>query len=319
MTAPPEDTKEFRNIASADGSLQLEFCARAGGSITGFRYLSGYKSFDLFRRWGSADTVQNGPVMASFPLTPYSNRIIDHKLTVGGTTYDVGPSFAEGNQLHGDGWVLPWKGTDIGQHHAVLELITEKRAETPYVYHARQTLRLENTRLEIAMEVTNRSGLRLPFGLGHHPFIPKNDQTILRARLPHVWLTKEHMVPSERIETPAKWDFSKGLTLADGTFAPASQGLSGQDLLDNCFQGWDQKTDIIWPDRQLRMTMTAEPVFRNFVIYLGPASGCFCAEPVTNIIDAFNLHERGVADTGTVFLEDGETLRGKMWFEVGPA
>lgn len=311
-----ETDNEFKTIKSADGALELEFCPQAGGSITGFRYRDDGKVFDLFTRWGESTLVSLGYLMASFPLTPYSNRITNHELSVDGKKYAIDPWFEEGNQLHGDGWVSAWKNTNLGPHHAVLELTTGRRPSSPYAYHAKQTFRLAEGRLEIAMEITNRSGIRLPFGLGHHPFIPKNDRTIFKASLPRVWLTRDKMVPSKLIDTPARWDFSDGIELKDSNFDPADQGGGQADCLDNCFQGWDQKAEIIWPDRGLRMTMTAEPVFANFVIYLGQRKDWFCAEPVTNIIDGFNLHARGVADTGTIFLNDGETLAGNMWFKV---
>jgi aldose 1-epimerase len=317
LSAEPQDTLEFKTIESPNGALQLEFCPRAGGSITGFRYRGGDRKADLFCRWDNLKgPVPNAWCMASFPLTPYSNRVIDFKLKVDGTVYKIDQFFAEGNQLHGDGWMLPWKIAELGPHHVVLEITTAKRDTTPYVYHARQAFTLENDRLEIAMEITNRTGRRFPFGLGHHPFIPKNGKTILKANLPRVWMTKDRMVPTEVVETPDRWNFSGGKELNDKNFEPADQGLWQTDLIDNCFTGWDQKAEVIWPDRGLRMTIGADPVFKYFVMYMGPRAEMFCAEPVTNIIDAFNLHERGVKDTGTIFLNDGETLKGKMWFRV---
>lgn len=296
----------------------LELCPQVGGSVSKFQLQKDGVAIDLFRPYDGS--LPPAPLnMASFPLTPYSNRIINGKLSVEGTSYEVGPLHpTEPHQLHGDGWLLPWTLTKADGPSAVLQLATEKMARTPYVYEAKQVFILENNRLEIAMEVTNRSGITLPFGLGHHPYFVKNDETILQAMLPKVWRSK-NIVPQSCVETPGIWDFRTGLRMSDAQFGPPSQGVQGKDLLDHCFQGWDRRADIIWPDKGLRLVMTADPVFANFVIYIPANNNFFCAEPVTNINDGFNLKEKGVQDTGTILLKDGEALHGRMWFEVGEA
>jgi aldose 1-epimerase len=308
----------FIHISSPDGNLSLELRPESGGSIGHFKLRRKNGVFDLFRPY--SETLPQTPLnMASFPLTPYSNRIINGRLTVGGKGYDIGPLHApEPHQLHGDGWLQSWTVEETGQHYASLTLHTKKAARTPYVYDAKQVFTLANERLDIDMEVTNRSGFALPFGLGHHPYFIRNEKTVLKARLPKVWHSR-NIVPEKLADTPPKWDFSKGIGLADAHFHPPSEGFRGTDLLDHCFQGWDQVAEIAWPDAGVRLAMKADPVFRNFVIYIPNGQNFFCAEPVTNINDGFNLKEKGVPDTGTVMLQDGETLKGKIWFEVEAA
>ncbi len=308
----------FMHIASPDGALMLELRPEAGGSIGRFQLRRANDAFDLFRPYDAAQPAS--PLnMASFPLTPYSNRIINGRLAFQEKNYDIGPLHApEPHQLHGDGWLLPWTIEEAGQHHAVLTLETKKSTRTPYVYEARQAFTLENGRLDIDMEITNRSGFTLPFGLGHHPYFPRNDATTLKARLPKVWQSRR-LVPEKLADSPPKWNFSAGVALADAHFHPPSEGFLGTDLLDHCFSGWDQMAEITWPDAGVRLTMKADPMFRNFVIYIPSGQKFFCAEPVTNVNDGFNLNERGVPDTGTIMLHDGETLKGRIWFEVGKA
>ncbi len=270
---------------------------------------------DVFRPYDPATPL--APLnTASFPLTPYSNRIINGQLHFGGKALDVGPRTpGETHQLHGDGWHLPWRAEQAAENSVTLNLRTEKTAHTPYVYAARQTYRLDAQGLEIAMSVTNHAGRALPFGLGHHPYFPRNAATKLTAHLPQVWHSR-NIVPAGTAATPPQWDFSRGLTLGDDVFGPPAQGVAGHDLLDHCFTGWDGTARIEWPERDLAVTITADPVFAYFVIYIPAEKPFFCVEPVTNINDGFNLQAKGVADTGTVVLQQGETLAGKMRFSV---
>jgi aldose 1-epimerase len=308
----------IEGIESPDGSLELEFSAGTGGSITAFRHRKGSRTFDLFRAY-DPDLPLTPLDAASFPLTPYSNRIINGKLTVAGKNYDIGPLHApEPHQLHGDGWLLPWTVAASDRHRVTLALKTEKSSRTPYAYKAAQTLTLTNACLRIDMEITNLSGITLPFGLGHHPYFNRNDKTVLKALLPKVW-TSHNIVPEKLIDVPARWNFTDGLALSEEHFGPPHEGVQGHDLMDHCFQGWDQRAEIIWPDKGIKLTMTADSIFEDFVIYIPSGKPFFCAEPVTHVIDAFNLHEKGIANTGTIFLKDGETLKAGMTFEPAPA
>ncbi|MDE1151619.1 MAG: aldose 1-epimerase [Micavibrio sp.] len=300
--------KTILHIESAAG-LQLSCCPAAGGSITAFRQ----KGFDLFRPYDAA--LPLAPLnTASFPLTPYSNRIINGKLAFNGETYTVGPvHVAEGHQLHGDGWLRPWQVTAHSTRHVALLLPEVKAADSPYIYEAEQIYSLADNRLTIEMSITNRSGFALPFGLGHHPYFVRDDDTVLTANLPQVWHSK-NIVPTVLADSP--WNFAQGLALADKNFQPAAQGVTGSDLVDNCFQGWDRRAEIRWPRHGRKLVMGADAIFRNFVLYLPEEKPFFCAEAVTNINDGFNLMARGAANTGTIVLQHGETLAGAMWFDA---
>jgi aldose 1-epimerase len=302
-------------IESPNGALALECSPEAGGSITSFRLRRGKENVDLFRAYDPV--LPLAPLnAASFPLTPYSNRIINCKLAFEGQEFNVGPRFEpEPHQLHGDGWLQPWQVPQHGAHAVTLALRTERREETPYVYDALQVFTLDDDRMTIGMSVTNRSGIRLPFGLGHHPYFFRNNATVLKTHLPKVWEGKQ-IVPQRLVATPEKWNFSGGLSMADSQFEPAEHGTRGADLMDHCFQGWNREAEISWPDKGVALVMSADPVFANFVMYIPHRKNFFCAEPVTNIIDGFNLMARGVPDTGSVVLNDGETLSGAMYFTV---
>lgn len=309
MTAQEQEV-----ISIKSGNLALELYPAVGGSVASFQLQRGGGTIDLFRPFDKSLPL-DALNMASFPLTPYSNRIINCHLDFEGEILNVGPPFGtELHQLHGDGWKRAWQVSERGDNYAVLHLPAVENPHTPYFYEAEQVFELTPSRLTISMRLTNR-GRRLPFGLGHHPYFPRNDRTVLKAYLPEFWHSNA-IVPQRLSVVPSEWDFSRGIEMADHNFAPARQGVKGLDLMDHCFHGWDQQAEITWPDKKLRVTMSADENFKDFVIYIPQHFPFFCAEAVTHVIDAFNLQGRGVQDTGTVILNEGESLSGKTWFDV---
>jgi len=86
--------------------------------------------------------------------------------------------------------------------------------------------------------------------------------------------------------------------------------------MDHCFDGWDGRAELHWPETGVRLEIEAEPVFGHLVIYVPPGREIFCVEPVSHVNDGFNLLERGVAGTGVRVLAPGERLAGSVRFGV---
>jgi aldose 1-epimerase len=311
---PPSHT-----IQSPDGVLELTVCPDAGGCITSFAKTIHGNTVDVFRRYDDSLPLIAGN-SSCFPMTPVSNRISNGRLSFEGEILTFAPCFGEEpNYLHGDGWTSAWAVKDVGPNHAVLTLLVPRNSLTPYVYEAEQRFSLFDGGLNMDIAVTNRGGRRLPFGIGHHPYFPRTGATVLKANLPEVWLCDELMHPTSLVPVPPKWNFARGVRLADPGLGPPEQGFHKRDLIDNCFTGWDQHAEIVQPDLGYSLKIIAEPVFQHFVIYNPTLDrDFFVAEAVTNIIDAFNLYARGVPDTGTIILEPGQTLQGRTRFELHP-
>lgn len=312
--APP-DAPQFITIRSPRESLHLVLCPEIGGSIAAFFLSHEGKKIHLMRPYDPAAALT--PLnFASFPLTPFSNRICDGSLHFRGETFNIRPLHGkEPHALHGDGWRSSWTVSCLGYNAAMLALETAPGENNPYVYKAEQVFTLTDDALSIDLSITNLSGRPLPFGMGHHPYFPRTPGTVLKTRLPKVWQSKD-MVPQKLVDTPPLWDFSAGATLSDERLGPPAHGFTGEDLMDHGFQGWNGRAEIIWPETSLGLVMTADPVFSSFVIYVPAEKPFFCAEAVTNIIDGFNLMEKGVKETGTVVLNDGESFSGRTTFTV---
>jgi aldose 1-epimerase len=89
--------------------------------------------------------------------------------------------------------------------------------------------------------------------------------------------------------------------------------VSGFWETDNAFTGWQGRAVIDWPEHATRLTLNATAALRVLVIYVPRGEDYFCAEPVSNSTDAFNLaHERD--DTGLIVLAPGQTVSARVAF-----
>ena len=130
-------------------------------------------------------------------------------------------------------------------------------------------------------------------GIGLHPYFVRDAATALACRSTAVWLGDAEVLPIERVDVPPHWDFSTLRRVDDVD-------------LDNCFDGWDGRATIVWPNRGLRLELSASEPFRHAVIYVPPQRPYFCVEPVS--------HANG--QVGASLLAAGETLAGEIAFRL---
>ena len=283
-----------------DGALELELCPAIGGCITGLRH----RGRNLLRPASARFfEQQDAREAASFPLVPFSNRVADGRFAFAGAVYQLDRnSPPEPHAIHGHGWQHAWTVRKASARSAVLEF-AHRIAGTPFDYRATQSFALAEDGLSVTLEIANTGGTPMPAGLGLHPYFLRSEAVTLCARLEHVWRADARKLPQERAPLPPEWDFGNALRVA--TLA-----------LDNCFGGWRGTAAIRWPERDLGLVITADPVFGHLVIYIPAGQDFFCVEPVSHVNDGFNLAARGVADTGVQILAPGASLRGAVCLAV---
>lgn len=300
----------------SNGRFTLGFCPEVGGVITHFGLLKETgQRIDLFR--AHPEGIPIDPLLsASFPLTPYSNRIGNCLLEFEGKKYYVGPpSGGEPHSNHGTGWHSAWELESITENEATLRVQVLKSEEQPYSYIAYQTFSLTDKGLIITMKIENIGEETMPFGMGHHPYFPRTDKTTLTANLPRVWLS-ENMLPDRLVDVPKRWQFADGISFDPKNFE-AIHGGNGTALIDHCFEWEDGIAEIYWPESETRLRISADPsLFRHFIVYAPSDGNFFCAEAVTNATDGFNLLARGNKNTGAVLLNPKQSFSGKMRFTL---
>ncbi len=280
------------------GRLAVDLAPDAGGSIARFAVEGVGDGADLLRpATDAALASRTGMDTACYPLVPYSNRIANGRLAFESEVFQLASQWPGiRHPMHGDGWRHPWQVQRHERTQAHLVYLHEHGSpgvDWPFRYRARQSFVLDETGLTVGLSIENLEDRDVPAGLGLHPFFVRDADTELACRLAGVWRTDTEVLPLQRVPVPLEWDFS------------ASRRVDGMGL-DHCFDGWDGEATITWPQRDLRLVLSATEAFRHLVIYVPDGQRHFCVEPVS--------HANGAV--GQTRLAAGATLGGEISFRL---
>lgn len=291
-------------ITLTRGSVSAVVEPAFGGRITAFRY----GEADVFAPV-PADGPRDLAAPAScgcFPLVPWSNRIRDARLTLGGAIIDLPVTEpSAGHAIHGHGLRLGWQAESDGPE-ARLHYVHQAGAEGwPWAYRAAQTVRVDGDGMTVTLSVTNAGDGAMPAGLGLHPYFPRTTGTRITVPVETAWPpTEDEKFPAAGAQpVPAELDRHEP--------GPVPLGL------DQGFGEWSGPVRIVWPEHGLALSMTGEGPLDHLIVYTPPHRDYFCIEPVTHAIDAANLAENhGVAGTGHCLLAAGEELSVSLRFTI---
>jgi aldose 1-epimerase len=289
------------------GPARLTLAPEIGGAIAAYEW-----SDEAILRSTPGEALAAGDVrlFSSYPLIPFSNRIADATLRWGGEAYPLQRFLpGEPQAIHGNGWRRAWNIIEQTPAHATLELVHDSAGdnakEWPFPYRARQAFDIAADTLTLTLTISNTGGAPFPFGLGWHPFFPRNAATILGFVAGGVWQTDPTLLPARLDPVPPAWDFSSPRPIAATT-------------LDNCFAGWRPPATLRWPDRGLSAAISADAACDHLVVFIPPGRDFLAVEPVTHMTDAFNRAAAGQPDTGTRLLAPGATFSCTMRISVSP-
>lgn len=289
-----------RLVGLSCGALRLDLAPGIGGAVARFCSDGPGGRRDWMRPMDAAAIAAGDPgAAACFPLFPFSNRIRDRAFEFDGRAVRLEHPFQDAE--HGHGWLSPWRVEHAAADHATLTFARPATPDWPFAYSARQDFALTARRLEVGIEIVNTGTARMPAGLGLHPYFPRTPATTLRARVDGLWETDRRILPTRLVAPEPPRDPRAGLAV-------------DQVPLDNCFAGWDGRAEIAWPETGDGLEMTAEGPLGFLVVYTPPREDFFCAEPVSNATDAFNLAAAGRDDTGMLILEPGRSASARVVF-----
>jgi len=247
---------------------------------------------------------------SSFLMIPYSNRIKDGAFTFQEQTYQL--EHGERHAIHGDVRERAWKI----DHWGVTELcctfnsVEYENVNWPWPFEARAEYSVEGNILSQRLSLWNRGESAMPAGLGWHPFFTR---ALTREGEPvHLQFTVAGVYPDahdNRIPSglpqplPARQDHSAG------------KQLDPDDFWDACFQGYDGKGAITWPEAGIRIRFDCSPECTHLVVY-NPPFPIFAIEPVTNANNGVNQLAAGWPDSGVAVLEPGECLAARFDMHV---
>ncbi len=273
--------------------------------------------FEVWRKWDGI-AHPNSPLsnaIASMPLVPWCNRIgnggfVTHNNGTP-TNHYLSPNCpTEELPIHGDGWLQAWqtKGFHVNPQSTTckLGLTSLHHQGNPFHYEAIHTFTLTDAGLKQTLTVTHLGDAPLPYGLGFHPWLYRNEHTNIQ------W---EHGEVGKAVHIQR-------------LFAQVSSNENGfgmSTLVDDCFPNWQGTAQIDWLDLGLRLTAklcadttvnkdkdkdkesrhfnTKLPAFLH--IYRPERGNIFCVEPVSHSV---NAHHKNPESLTTLHKGDSLSL-----------
>lgn len=254
------------------------------------------------------EALPNGLVRltSSYPLIPYSNRIANGRFVFNGTEHNLALNFGDHpHSIHGNAWQKPWEVLEADHTHCRLLLVHRPDGDEalgwPFAYRAEQAFDLDPDGLALTLTLTNEDDRPMPAGLGLHPFFPKRPGACLQFAAEGVYRSGADSLPVESTPVPAEWDYRELRDL-------------GEPRLDNCFRGWNGMARIVYSQEKIGLCIQADPLFGHLVVYVPEGRNFFAVEPVSHVNNAVNRPD--LIDHGLKVLQPGETLRGKVRFQI---
>ncbi len=300
-----QEKKDSTLITLRAGEAELVVAPHIGGAIAAYHHRIG----DVVCPWlreAPQDAIDAGLVseMSSFPLVPWFGRLRNGTFEFEGQRVTYPSAKPESpHSIHGMARNKPWSVESQQESELVLRYVHAEDA-WPYPFVAEQRFVLEELRLQVHLTVTNTGHRVMPLGIGHHPYFVRHPNTTLTATVGKAWISDEEVMP---------------LSLEDHPDAPAlREGITiDRHVFDHPFTEWNHVADIHWPDERRTLRMTATQPLDFLVVYSPPGKPWFCAEPVSNTSDAFNLNTQyGPMEVGGQQLEPGQSLTSVMTFDV---
>jgi aldose 1-epimerase len=259
-------------IVIRNGELSAEIVPALGAGLARFDH----GGIPMLRPWPAGGS--NDPFdLACNLLLPWSNRISGGGFSFEGVFHELLPNLpGEPFPIHGNGFSSTWTVDSADAHEAALSLSSD--GPGPYKYEAVVRYVVTRQELRLTLRIVNRSAIRLPFGLGIHPWFPRTRLTTLEAPATAVCLERPDHLPDrfEPLRDHPEWNFTQPCKLPKG-------------WINNAFAGWDGTADISWPEHHAGLRIEASPPLDFYVVY-SPSedSDFFCFEPVSHVVDAHN-------------------------------
>jgi aldose 1-epimerase len=285
-------------------ALSLELWPEIGGCIGAFRIERRGGPFDLMRPFGrSPGKLSDALYSGMFPMLPFANCIRDNCFRFEGQRYEVASNMAGARlNFHGSGWQSPWRIASVSEAVAVL-VLDEGRVDKAYCFSAVQRFSIDRAGLTVETTLTNRADRRMPFSFGQHPWFPTHDGALVRFAATGMWLSDREGQTERVVPITAEADY-------------ATPRRPPSAYCNVCYAGWDSHAEVVWLDAGVRLSLTADAVFRHLMFHVPGNQPVFCLEPQSNAPCAFDGLDHGGVAPGVHILGPGANVSGSLRFDV---
>ncbi len=285
-------------VSLVAGDARVELAPDVGGAVAGYTF----RGRDVLRP--TAGVARTGRLVrghACYPLVPYSNRVEHGRLTFGGRTHLLALNFGDHpHAIHGVGWQRSWRVVSRDESSALIAFdhaaIGEDARAWPWPFHAWQSFALTadgaRATLTLKIGVRNTGHEPFPFGLGWHPYFPRDAATALGFSATGFWETDPTCIPTSLVAPAGERRFDPPRPI-------------GATRLDNVYAGWSGRATLVDAPRGHAVDIEGDSACSHLVVFIAASGDFLAVEPVTQMTDAFNRAARGEQDTGTRVLGPG--------------
>ena len=296
----------MKSLTIKNNSLEVVICPEVGASIAALRYHLNGEWVDIMRPTPREAIDNKSPGdFSSFHLLPYSNRIEKGILHFKGKVYQLTINSSDGHTIHGAGWEHPWRVLSHSRQEIRVGFDSREIEDTnwPFPFSSTMTFCIKDNLFTMGITVKNEGEQTMPVGFGTHPYFSKkltqqDDRVIVQLPVKGLYPGDTPIPTGTWIALPAEMDFSSERTLDSAQF------------VDNCFRAAPGSTSGV------TMTMEADDVYENIILYTPLEKTFFAIEPVTNCNNGFNMADKGIQDTGTLYLKPGEEVEGEIRIRI---
>jgi len=243
-------------------------------------------------------------------LFPFPGRISGAVFTFEGSEYQLEPSDAFGNAIHGFVFNRPWRIVEqtearvVGEFQASID-DPSILARWPADFRIRVSYEVNGANLLSEIRFENTGDRPLPCGFGTHTYfrLPLAEggnvaDTVLTAPVREFW-ELEHMIPTGRVLSLGSEQLLEGgLRLDEHKFDTAFR------VVETNADG-RVRTALADPTTGRVVEQTFDSAFTQCVIYTPAHREAICIEPYTCVPDAIRLAADG-HETGLLVLAPGE-------------
>jgi aldose 1-epimerase len=263
------------------------------------------------------DSGEKRPSGSGIPLLfPFPGRIGGAKFTFNGRDYQLEPSDAFGNAIHGFVLNRPWRVVEqtaarvVGEFQASVD-DSKILEHWPADFRIRVSYEVRGRELLSDIYFENTGDGPLPCGFATHAYfrLPLTKDgavadTVVTAPVHKFW-ELDRMIPTGAMQSvPAEKKLAAGLRLADHQFDTVFTAM--QPDADGLF-----RTKLADPANGRTLTQTFDASFTQCVVYTPPHREAICLEPYTCVPDAIRLQAEG-HETGLQILKSGESRKTKI-------
>lgn len=301
MMTSPIPKSELLELA--DAHARVVVVPSLGGGLARYDVRRGNGWLSVLRPWSGRRG--EGPfALASNVLAPWSNRISGGGFEFDGVFHALEANFpGEPYPLHGSAFQQAWEVVEHQPQSVLLRLHAEVPA--PFRFEAQLRYSLQDGQLLASLELRNRAPIRLPYGIGFHPWFVRHGGLLLHAPAQYFWSEAPDHLPVARIacKQSNEYDFATPQPFPDS-------------WVNSAFEGWNGHAELHYLALNYQVEVTASSSLPAYMLYSpSTVSNFVCFEPISHVPDAHHLTADETLAPLKV-LEPDQTLEGWMRLSV---